>query len=148
MSIETISAGQRDWVKTLNDNFAELGKQATEVDVVLGDGFTSANNDPNKVMALPLPNGKTLKIMTLNMKVSGVQGAPNYNSIAVVPDGFGASNPRPVGIDVALDNDGHFQGTLGLYFLDATHLGGHITPLNNGESGPFNYDVRTTILYY
>ena len=147
MSINTISAGQRDWVDILDNNFTELSKKFDKAPVVLGAGFNPAGQggNDNQVWALPLPNGLTLKIMHLSIQHDGVQPA-KYSPIVTVPDEFGTQLAQPVGTTYPLNTNGHNQGYLEFWWANYNNLGGTYWPFD-GQAGPFSFSINTTILY-
>lgn len=147
MSINTISAGQKDWVTVLNNNFTELGKQSERADLVISNGWSQINNEECYVKRIPLPSGDVLKIMQLNIQNASVQNNANFGSIVTVPDDFGSAYARPVGNTVSINTEGHFQGYFEWTFANFNNLGGSYVPLN-GESGTFNIQLRATLLYF
>ena len=145
MSINTISAGQNDWVNVLNNNFTELGKQSERADLVISNGWSQINNEECYVKRIPLPSGDVLKIMQLNIQNANVQNNAGFYSIVKVPDDFGTAYARPVGSTTSINVNGHFQGYFEWSFSDFNNLGGTYNPT---DAGSFNIQLRATLLYF
>lgn len=145
MSINTISAGQKDWVNIIDNNFTELSKQGETVDLSLQNGWVGVNGD-NRVQSIPLANGTILKRVELNMKNPSVRAGQSFDPIAILPNGFEPHITHLIGGHIATDTDGHFQGILEFWLSSGNRLGAYYSPLNGGM-GPFSFELHADLLY-
>lgn len=139
----------RDWVNVINQNFNELVKKSETAPIVLGEGWSTNNNsDPqdNKVMALPMNNGKTLKILRLSIHNPSVKAGADYSHCITLPNDWGTVSSHPIGNHITIENQGHFQGSIEFYGADYYHIGCGYHPMD-GQGGPYDVYINATLLY-
>ena len=146
MSINTISAGQKDWVNVLNSNFTELGKQSETADLVLQNGWVTDPGRANYVRKMPMANGFSLKQIELNMENKSVSAEENFDPIAILPDGFESHMDTPFSGDITVSVDGHFQGNMIFWFATGNKMGAWYNPIN-GNAGPYDVKLNIQLLY-
>ena len=88
MSINTISAGQKGWVDVLNKNFTEIGKPTEKVNLTFLNGWSPVSEENCYAEKIPLPNGTTLKMISVAIRNASVPAGANYDPLVVVPSGF------------------------------------------------------------
>lgn len=145
MSIDTISAGQKNWVNILNNNFTEIGEPASRTELTTLNGWSPVDSSQCYAKKIPLPNGTSLKVINLRIENKSVPGGARYAPVVALPEDLKSSVARPIGFVNDIEIDGHFQGTINWWFT-VEGLTANYVPIN-GNGGPFDIEIWTTILY-
>lgn len=145
MSINTISAGQKDWVNIINNNFTQIGEPITQTELTTLNGWLPLDSKQCYAKKIPLPNGTSLKVINLAIENKSVPAGARYAPVVALSEDLKASVARPIGCVNDVGVDGHFQGTINWWFT-AEGLTANYNPIN-GNSGPFDITIWTTIMY-
>lgn len=146
MSIKTFTAGQQDWANILINDLAEIGDPGSKVGLTFLNGWTSVSDENCYAKKIPLPNGTTLKVISVAMRNTNVNAGASFDPVVVVPAGYESTIPQPIGKVYDVQVSGHFQGTIN-WFFNSHGLGANYNPIDGGM-GPYDMAVWSTILYF